>query len=540
MATSSRSEDYGTALRGRAMAATMPVGRDRAPRAPSPESREFGAEYAISRLIERIFTFISLAALLAAFAYSLATGFWLGVAAILGGALLCAVLLYDSRLMVVGWIVSVPTICVIANNYVKVIPVVTVDRLFFAIVLGLFFLGLIFDKTRRRGLLSVEKAILLFLTVCLASLIAHSFDRSQQTIIRDVALYIQGLFLPMMSLLIARQVRWDERGLQLLMVGLIGCGVLLGLFGFLQFLFKMSFFVPNYMEVVQNFDHHSGEARRTTGPFANAVEYGCVLGIFSVITLFWFLRARDPFIRGGLLAIMGFMLLALLISRARAAWLGTLIAFGFVFLLDKRSRPFLSVMALAGGFALALALPFIVQSGAFQAISNRAMEWSPIYNRIALSSTALNMFINNPIFGLGFGRSTFFEAKRLYLTSIGDVSAQFAGGGLSVPHNEFLHIMLMTGLTGIIPYILVLVHCFRLLKRSRQSVDEATWFAREFHPYLAGIFAVFLINAMSADIMWFSYLTTLHFFLFGVLASSLAQGRPTDAAVPVPAEPRRR
>jgi hypothetical protein len=71
-------------------------------------------------------------------------------------------------------------------------------------------------------------------------------------------------------------------------------------------------------------------------------------------------------------------------------------------------------------------------------------------------------------------------------------------------------------------------------------VSEKAWFAREFWPYLTGIFLMLLINAASADIMWFSFLTTLHFFLFGVLATSLLEDGPITAparAGPAPSLP---
>jgi O-antigen ligase len=149
-------------------------------------------------------------------------------------------------------------------------------------------------------------------------------------------------------------------------------------------------------------------------------------------------------------------------------------------------------------------------------------------------ATAFNMFIHNPIFGLGFGRSTFLEAKMAYITSFGPVSPQFAVP-VSIPHNEFLHILVLTGVVGFVPYLLILVNCARMLRRAGQVVSEKAWFAREFWPYLAGIYIILLINAASADVMWFSYLTTLHFFLFGVLANSLLEDG--SAAAPARAGP---
>jgi hypothetical protein len=71
------------------------------------------------------------------------------------------------------WLMGSPTIFNVANQVLKALPFITMERVMFVVLTGMLAIKAIFDKTARYPLVDLEILILVFLFYMLASLGKH-------------------------------------------------------------------------------------------------------------------------------------------------------------------------------------------------------------------------------------------------------------------------------------------------------------------------------------------------------------------------------
>ncbi len=406
------------------------------------------------------------------------------------------------KYQVMIWIMGIPTIFIVPNNILKNVPILTVDRVLFMAFVLILLIDIAFRKKAFK-FTSEEKTILVFLVSMFLSFLLTVGDKTFSIMRLDIAMYIQGYAMPLLTYFIARRIDWTQKDIFPMLWLFSFIGFLLGMIGLLQHFFNVSVFTPKYFEVIHT--------DRATGTFANATEYGVVLVTFFLLTLFLFTRsARND--KKLILIIFGlFQIAGILVSKTRAPWLAAVVVSGYVFLIDKRTRIPFSLMLGVSFLSLPVVLPMLMKSGF---IGERVMEMSPIYNRLALYATAVNMTVHNPILGVGFGRYAFIDAKREYLTSFGNISA-FWAKDVGVPHNEFLHIAVLGGLVSLFIFILIL---YRLFKNANavglcSKDSDIRMLAR----YITGILICMVLIAFFVELAFFNYFVILVFFLTGFI-----------------------
>ena len=140
------------------------------------------------------------------FASSLASGDWVFVGIILGPLVAFCVAALGMRAVAVLWLVGSPTIFVLANNVLQVIPFVTVERALFAGLLGLVVLSYAFRRLEPVEQAAVEKPMALFLFLALFSLLGALTFVSVEQWKSDTAFYIQGYFMPLLAFVLLRRL----------------------------------------------------------------------------------------------------------------------------------------------------------------------------------------------------------------------------------------------------------------------------------------------------------------------------------------------
>jgi O-antigen ligase len=200
-------------------------------------------------------------------------------------------------------------------------------------------------------------------------------------------------------------------------------------------------------------------------------------------------------------------------ARTRAPYVGLAAALGVVAIYDRRLRRPLLAVALVAILTLIVAWPLIMQ---LEFVKARLLERSPVYNRVALAATSLNMFLHKPLFGYGFGRYTFREEHVKYLTGAGGVARDYAHY-FDVPHNEFLHILVLLGCAGFLPYVGLLVLAWRSCGHEMRN-RTATAVERDVTLVALGGLVVYVANGLAADLAFCWYGTNLIFTLLGVVA----------------------
>ena len=442
-----------------------------------------------------------------AFGYFVATGFWLGAAAVVGLAGFAIVAMARPDALTLIWFVGMPTVFVFGNNAMLNVPFLTLDRGLFLAVIGLLIAQALTQPGSLQPWGRMEKVFGLFLLVTFASWATTFADKSGRIIWKDTAFLFDSFLMPFAACIIARNMTWTEARVVRFMWWFVAVvGGFLVIVGVLQYIFGWTFFT--------NLRYPSVHPDRVTGTFSNALSYGMVLSAVLIMALWLFLQSTGLAARVFLLGLAAGLGGCIVLSQGRAVWLAVPIALAYLFLRIKRIRALLMVSGLAVALAgPPLALMFLDVGQ----LDRRLGQASPVYNRIALYATALNMAADRPIFGYGFGESTFNEYKAAYYDTWGGVPAQYASQP-GLPHNEFLNVTVMMGGVGLIAYLAVIWTGWRVLARRAAAGGEKESFSAELAVFVQGVFLVVMINALFMDLSEGSYyVLILFFFLIGIL-----------------------
>ena len=453
------------------------------------------------------------------FSIFILSSFWPGIVAIPCGLILLVIAVRSSKLLYGLWLVGTPTLFIYANNMLSGIPFLRVERVF----LPLFFIGMLAGASGRRNtvkpILPIEKAMLALLVVASISVVVTSFGKSTEILRQNVWLWLECLFMPYFAFYLARRQNWSARDTNLLCRWLLVAGLYLAVVGALQLFFGMQFFYPRYLQRLAEADSANGLIEnRASGVFESPNEYGLVMAMLLFLVLFLFARCNDGLGRTVYLGAMVPLLIGLAICKTRAPWFGAIAGLLVIYAGDHRVRSLLLTGAIAGVVGILVALPYLIDSGLLQF---RILDFEPLYARLAAYTTALNMIAHHPLTGLGFGPNTFTMAKPEYATTFGLIFSQFQA---SVPHNEFLHMLVLVGLSGFVPFVLLLYWAFRLTSAPTLRAAGAPAWQSEFAIYGRAALVGYVCTAMVVDILLFHYFLTLMYFIVGISASFFEPG----------------
>jgi O-antigen ligase len=262
---------------------------------------------------------------------------------------------------------------------------------------------------------------------------------------------------------------------------------------------------------------------RAKGPFPNAVSFGIVLACLLPVSLFLYLQARSRLARCAALCLTGGLIEVIVFSKARAVWIGI----GAALLVAAARCPRLRwpagaiVIAMLGQIALAFlpsVTPTTTTTTAARSASmrERVTEVDSLFNRVAIYVTDVNMIAQRPLFGFGFGLSTFAEHRADHAASCCGVPVRYADDCL-VPHNEVVNVLILMGAVGLLAYLVVVWRVWSLLAAATRSTDSTR----------AGlalcaltIFVMLVVVGQTHDLMYLGYVNLLFLFMFGMVAAS--------------------
>lgn len=429
------------------------------------------------------------------------------IGAILLGLLFVVIaIMLGPQFLTASWLIGSPTIFGFPNEILRPLPFVTMERLLLLLLIAIVFLKYAFSK-QKTPWLPLEVTIVIFLIYALISLALHT---NMVKLSQDGWLWIQYL-LPMTSFIISRRIIWSEQGLKTLLAILTFTGVFIAVTGILQSLFGINIFTMNYQTVT------SGHVARAYGTFSSAHTYVATLFIFLTITLLQFNIYIDAFIRFVLLTAMAIIAVGIILGETRGPWIGAAIAFLIIFVKHPQSRP---LMLLGGVTGLFIGMVvFVLMIDQLDSFIYRVTNISTLEGRAAVWATAVNMISDNPVFGVGFGSSSFALHKAEYITGIGSLTAQYAVY-LGVPHNEYLHVAVLLGLPGLILFLLILIRLVKLMFQIFRTANEND-LRRHLALYTGAIIIALMFNSFFSDTYIQDYFWVLTYFLAGIAAGNL-------------------
>ncbi|HEX4997501.1 MAG TPA: O-antigen ligase family protein, partial [Terriglobia bacterium] len=215
-------------------------------------------------------------------------------------------------------------------------------------------------------------------------------------------------------------------------------------------------------------------------------------------------------------------------TDTRSIWL----AFAFVLALLAVTRS--SMRATAVRVIALAALLFISGVGSKfsffeQTLFGRRSE--TVDYRFVNMDTAINMFADNPVFGIGYGNFT--RQWRRYFVDKYDTVPDLTDGN----HSTLFGILAELGAIGIVLYSAILLGGLKAVVTLLRSLrDENRSFEKRFVLVTLGIWISFLVIGVTSDLR-FHQLLNVVLFLFLGLVTSIATAFQQPSRRPEPTEP---
>ena len=152
---------------------------------------------------------------------------------------------------------------------------------------------------------------------------------------------------------------------------------------------------------------------------------------------------------------------ALILTYSRAAWLGWAASMLYLAVALRKWR--ILLVAFAVTTALVIALPSIQERVASMARPNDDIA---MRQRWQLSRSAVEVGIDNPLFGVGYGRGRVKEALRPRLEG-----TPFADSPIWHTHNLYVELFAGTGLAGLLSFVWLLGSMLRRLLATASKLD---------------------------------------------------------------------
>lgn len=432
---------------------------------------------------------------------------WLGIALGIAGIGFIAFIFAAPLKALLLWMIASP----ILDFYMRIslgagIPDITFTRV---TVFTLFFVILLQMVLNMRVLMprqQTENFLLIFFGLAMASMMMRG------GLTRNLQVFIDGYATPFALFFLAKNLIREKEDFHSFLYALYIVGFYLAVIGIIQYFTHINLFSPKTLIVT-----HSD---RAYGPFGNSVEYGGVMAIlfFAVFFLYSEFAKSNRLL---ILANLGLIAIAVFLSLTRAVWLSLIIG---LFLIAHYIPKYRKIMKffLVGAVVTVISVWMILPSTS--ALKERTEDVGAIFSRFPLYATALKTAIKKPILGYGFGSNTFFEASRNNIVSISFIP-EHLGLSLTVPHNEFLHILVMLGLAGLIAYLGIFFSGLKNSRRLYKSTAPGLLQIKNIAVFFQAMLAVFITNGFFADFIWFSYFNSLFLLIMGMMESDYIQSQ---------------
>ncbi len=311
----------------------------------------------------------------------------------------------------------------IAINLVEIISVVLV--------------GTWFAKRKEQYLL--KKPILLFITVCVASLLVNLLNfEGKQILVGSLYLLRWTLFASLYFVFRDFSKLDKERALKFMTTG----GLVFVALGLLQYFFYPALINLYYL----GWDEH---LMRLFGSFLDPNFSGAFIALF--IFFVFTLKDRLPFDIKVSYIVLALSLVALVLTYSRGAFL-MLLTGALVYSLINRN------FKIIGGLLLSSILIFLILSPKFNMEGTNLLRTASIFQRIESVKEGKEVFLKNPVLGVGF--NTFRYAREKYgFEDKSKFGPSHSGAGVE---NSLVFVLATTGILGLVSYSYLLLSMFKL------------------------------------------------------------------------------
>ena len=376
----------------------------------------------------------------------------------------------------------------------------------------------------------VEVVLLGFAGLLVVSTLAGDWRVDVPGKVSPIWQLVAGYLMPVTVYWIARQSRLDKQALLVVYGCLTVLGIYLAITALAEVTQQWWLVFPKHVRSPET-GIHFGRAR---GPTLQSNNLGIYLAVCLLCAWTWRSHLRR-FAQLALIAVSPCFLLAIYFTYTRSVWIGVVLG-GLIVLglsLRGRWRPLVLGSALAAGLLVAcLQWDRIV---GMQREAGSVAARSSVSQRASFTYVSWKMFLDRPLFGVGFGQFT--HAVKPYLSDR-TTSLELEAIRNQPHHNTFLSLLTETGLLGAGLFVLVLAGWARDAWRTWRTSTAPDW-VRSQGLVMLGVLGIYLGPALFFDLSYSPHAHWLVFFLAGVTSGlrPLSAARSCESPSPRPACP---
>lgn len=423
--------------------------------------------------------------------------------AIIGGGAFTILALKSPLFGVLFWISVSPLLNVYAKfKFGPGIPALTGDRL--CLLILAFALVLWAKRPSKAERLPAIPALILLFTIAMLPAVVRAPEMKT-----GAQVLVDSYLAPMALFFFARRWVQDRTVLRKSLVAILVVGTYFAVLGVPEYFTQRNFFTwsgrPVWVE------EGLGVAR-VQGPSRSPMEYGLTVALSSYVGIILAVWEKNRAKRMLYLLLLVLFSVVIYMTLRRGVYIGWILGMLALAIASTRSRRVILPGLLVGVILSGVFVDKIVSSHVF---TERIAYKAPVYQRLVLNATSIEIIKDRPWLGLGIGR--FPEAIGSYVTSYRGISALYASG-LPSPHNSYFRILTEAGLVGFLPFVMLLLalvlYTYKAYRRT--PADGPT--GRDTIALFWAFGFAHLMQAGSTDaFLYCPYLNAMLFFLAGAI-----------------------
>jgi hypothetical protein len=384
------------------------------------------------------------------------------------------------------------------------IPDIKFDQL-----IPIFILARIFmkrqDMKKVIGIGRIEVLMVLFSCAVILSIMVTSMGTRQ-----NIRVYNDAFVFPFITFFIAKNLLNKDEDIVNFCDVIIIMGIVCGILAIYEFV-SFEDALPTGQALIK-----TDLFVRANGPFSDPEPLGIILGTVFFGALFRRYATKDRgIIKGGVdLTAMFLSTAGIYCTLFRGIWLAFILAIFLQGLVRTRRPVLLALLALVTTLVI-LGSSMWKDIESSDMYESRLGRTNTMYSRIGAWKGGLEMFLDNPILGVGyFNFQEVFENNYSWITVEG-VPA------VPRPHNLFISVLAETGMIGIIIFLLLCANIIsvpiRYLKNHREKFD------REVAVFILSAITVYFVSSLTLNFTTQLDLPNKMFFVInGIIAGRVA------------------
>ncbi len=440
----------------------------------------------------------------------------LGVAVV--GIVLSYISWQNTAILVSIWIFAMSGFRAYAMIHMPVLPDISLERVVMLWLLIVFVLRLMMKRDTIRGPYAVDLVLILHVLYILANLtyIGHRVYLHE---------WAMSSVTPLVAYFVGKNMMARNREVRFLFIVLLLILIYYSVQSIAQ-KFDLNFLI--WPKAILDRSLGFWPLGRSRGPFLSPPLFGQMISLFIPVQFYFFYRIKTTALRAMILASIAASGFAILYTYTRGPWLATAAALLVLGIMRPRFRQLLAAL----GVLLAVAgFVGLLQAANTELLHERVTNTQTIGNRIAAMSAALRMWMDHPLFGVGY-----FNWEQYYplyhrgedIPIFGYVTRHMGRG--VVIHDIYWGRLAEEGLLslGLLAAAVALVwHRFKFLWA---RVHESDWINRDCLAVFVAIFVSYAVGGFIVDYRYFDLVNVIPYLFAGILMGYRVPDHPPPPA----------